>query len=97
MKLQKHRTGVVQRRVRLGNMPLNCRRRRQVQRIAQEQESPAPNQPLIRIIDTSKLEIETIIPPTWLNWIRPGITFKFIGDETSQTLSAEVLRVGDNA
>jgi membrane fusion protein, multidrug efflux system len=67
---------------------------RMVQRIVQEQESPAPNQPLIRIVDTSKLEIETIIPSKWLNWVKPGITFKFTVDETGQALDAEVLRVG---
>ena len=67
---------------------------RMVQRIVQEQESPAPNQPLIRIVDTTKLEIETIIPSKWLSWVKPGIAFTFKIDETGQTVSAEVVRVG---
>lgn len=67
---------------------------RMVQRIVQEQESPAPNQPLIRIVDTTKLEIETIIPSKWLNWVKPGVAFTFTIDETGQTVTAEVVRVG---
>jgi membrane fusion protein, multidrug efflux system len=67
---------------------------RMVQRIVQEQESPAPNQPLIRIVDTSKLEIETIIPSKWLNWVKPGKVFKFSIDETGKSLDARVVRVG---
>jgi membrane fusion protein, multidrug efflux system len=64
------------------------------QRIVQEQESPAPNQPLIRIVDTSKLEIETIIPSKWLSWVKPGIAFKFTVDETGQAMQAKLVRVG---
>ena len=67
---------------------------RMVQRIVQEQESPAPNQPLIRIVDTTKLEIETIIPSKWLSWVRPGVAFTFTIDETGQSVTAEVVRVG---
>ncbi|MDE2445571.1 MAG: efflux RND transporter periplasmic adaptor subunit [Alphaproteobacteria bacterium] len=67
---------------------------RMVQRIAQEHESPAPNQPLIKIVDTSKLEIETIVPSKWLNWMKLGATFQFSIDETGQTVSAKIVRVG---
>jgi membrane fusion protein, multidrug efflux system len=67
---------------------------RMVQRIIQEHESPAPNQPLIKIVDTTKLEIETIIPSKWLSWVKPGITFKFTVDETGQSLQAKLVRVG---
>lgn len=67
---------------------------RMVQRIVQEQESPAPNQPLMRIVDTTKLEIETIIPSKWLRWVKPGIGFTFTIDETGQSVTAEVVRVG---
>jgi membrane fusion protein, multidrug efflux system len=67
---------------------------RLVQRIVQEQESPAPNQPLIKIIDMSKLEVEAIIPSKWLNWMKPGVAFRFTIDETGQTVVAEVVRVG---
>lgn len=67
---------------------------RLVQRIAQEHESPAANQPLIKIVDTSKLEIETIVPSKWLNWMKPGASFKFAIDETGATISAKIVRMG---
>jgi membrane fusion protein, multidrug efflux system len=67
---------------------------RMVQRLVQEQESPAPNQPLIKIVGSSKLEIEIIVPSKWLNWMKPGVVFSFTIDETGQTVTAEVVRVG---
>lgn len=65
-----------------------------VERIAQEHESPAPNQPLIKIVDTTRLEVEAIVPSIWLRWIKPGQGFQFVIDETGATVSAEVLRMG---
>lgn len=65
-----------------------------VERIAQEHESPAANQPLIRIVDTTQLEVETIVPSKWLSWIKPGQGFEFQIDETGATVSADVVRLG---
>jgi membrane fusion protein, multidrug efflux system len=65
-----------------------------VERIAQEHESPAANQPLIKIVDTTRLEVEAIIPSIWLRWIKPGQAFRFVIDETGTTVSAEVVRMG---
>jgi membrane fusion protein, multidrug efflux system len=65
-----------------------------VERIAQEHESPAPNQPLIKIVDTTRLEVEAIVPSIWLRWIKPGQAFQFEIDETGATVSAEVVRMG---
>ncbi len=67
---------------------------RLVQRMVQELESPAANQPLIRIVSTAKMEIETIVPSKWLTWMKPGVAFSFVIDETGQTVTAEVVRVG---
>ena len=67
---------------------------RLVERIVQEHESPAPNQPLIRIVDMTRLEIETIIPSKWLSRVKPGDGFSFTVDETGETLAAEVVRMG---
>lgn len=66
---------------------------RVVERIVQEQESPAPNQPLIRIVDMTRLEVETIIPSKWLARVKPGDAFTFTVDET-EMLAAEVVRMG---
>jgi membrane fusion protein, multidrug efflux system len=65
-----------------------------VERIAQEHESPAPNQPLIKIVDTTRLEVEAIVPSKWLSWIKPGEEFQFVIDETGASVSAEVQRMG---
>jgi membrane fusion protein, multidrug efflux system len=67
---------------------------RMVQRIVQEQESPSPSQPLIKIVDTSRLELETIVPSLWLSWLKPGASFVFKIDETGQTVNATVVRLG---
>lgn len=67
---------------------------RMVERIVQEHESPAANQPLIRIVDTTRLEVEALIPSKWLAYIRPESTFTVSVDETGETLAARVVRVG---
>ncbi len=67
---------------------------RMVERIAQEHEIPGPNQPLIRIVDMSRLEIEAIIPSKWLSWVKSGSTFAFTVDETGETLTAKIVRMG---
>lgn len=65
-----------------------------VERIAQEHESPAANQPLIKIVDTGQLEVEAIIPSKWLTWMKPGQGFAFVIDETGTTVEAAVVRLG---
>jgi membrane fusion protein, multidrug efflux system len=67
---------------------------RLVERVAQEHESLAPNQPLIKIVDTSNMEVEAIVPSKWLLWLKPGTIFAFSVDETGQQLSAKVVRMG---
>ncbi len=67
---------------------------RMVQRIAQEHESPAPNQPLIRIVDTQRLEVESIVPSKWLAWMKEGQVVNFMIDETNTNVRGEVVRVG---
>jgi membrane fusion protein, multidrug efflux system len=67
---------------------------RLVERVAQEHESPAPNQPLIKIVDTSNMEIEAIVSSKWLLWLKPGSEFAFSVDETGQKLAAKVVRMG---
>lgn len=67
---------------------------RMVERIVQEHESPSASQPLIRIVDTTRLELETIVPSLWLGWLKPGVQFEFKIDETGQRISATVVRLG---
>lgn len=67
---------------------------RLVERVAQEHESPAPNQPLIKIVDTGNMEIEAIVPSKWLQWLKSGSEFTFSVDETGQKLTAKLVRMG---
>jgi membrane fusion protein, multidrug efflux system len=65
-----------------------------VERIVQEHESPAANQPLIRIVDTTRLEVETLVPSKWLVWLKPGARLTFDIDETGKQVSATIARLG---
>jgi membrane fusion protein, multidrug efflux system len=67
---------------------------RLVERIAAEYESPAPNNPLIRIVDTTRLEVETIVPSKWLTWMKPGTEFSFTIDETGEDFVVSLVRMG---
>jgi membrane fusion protein, multidrug efflux system len=67
---------------------------RMVERIAQEHEIPGANQPLIKIVDTTRLEVETIVPSRWLQWLKPGLNLSFLVDETGARIDASVVRVG---
>ncbi len=57
-------------------------------------EMPEPGQPLITIIDDSRLEIEMIVPSTALRTLKPGARFAFRVDETGGTVQAAVDRIG---
>lgn len=67
---------------------------RVIERFAQAYESPAASQPLLRIVDDSQLELELIVPSNWLGWLKQGDSFSFKVDETGETATAEVIRLG---
>lgn len=51
-------------------------------------------QPLLDLLDDSRLEIEFIAPSPWLSWLAPGLPFTMHVDETGQPHAARVVRVG---
>jgi membrane fusion protein, multidrug efflux system len=59
-----------------------------------EYETPAPGKPLLTILDDSALEIELIVPSTWLRCLQPGTSFSFDVDETGARLSSQITRIG---
>ena len=67
---------------------------RVVERLARSHEGVAVSQPLLRIQDTSALELDLIVPSNWLVWLQPGTRFAFRVDETQQTIDAAVHRLG---
>ncbi len=59
-----------------------------------EQQYVQAGQILMELIDDSALELEFIAPSRWLAWLRPGVVFKMLVDETGRTYPAKVLRLG---
>ena len=57
-------------------------------------ETPQAGVPFIKIIETSQLEIDFIVPSNWLAWLRPKAKFSFRIDETGKTYDGQVLRLG---
>ena len=60
---------------------------------AKPHEFPPANEPLIVIIDDSKLEMELVVPSNWLRWIRPGEKFGIVVDETGEAGTGIVERI----
>jgi membrane fusion protein, multidrug efflux system len=93
--LQKARAEMMAVQARTGTCSFNAPfEGRLVERVAQEHETPAPNQPLIKIVDTTNMEVEAIVSSKWLLWLKPGAIFEFSVDETGQKLTAKVVRMG---
>jgi membrane fusion protein, multidrug efflux system len=65
-----------------------------VQVAAQVLETPGPAQPIIRIVDSSRVEVEIIVPSKWLAWLKSGQGFTFEVDETGQTAKGQIKRIG---
>jgi membrane fusion protein (multidrug efflux system) len=60
---------------------------------AHQHEIPEPNQPLMQIVSQSDLEIEVLLPSTWLRWLKIGSPFSIDIDELGKTRQAEVGRI----
>lgn len=57
-------------------------------------ETVAPGDPLLSILDDRNLELELVIPSSWLPWLKPGHEFQVTIDETGTRYPAEILRLG---
>ena len=65
-----------------------------VEQIAHSNEVAATGQPLMKIQDASNLEVQIIVPSNWMTWMKPGAKFSFKVDETGQTVSGAIARLG---
>ncbi len=65
-----------------------------VERLINTYEIPAPNQPLIKVIDRSQVEVKLIVPSKWLVWLKAETRFNVLLDETGTVLHAKVTRLG---
>jgi RND family efflux transporter MFP subunit len=59
-----------------------------------EQQFVQPGEPLLDILDDSVLELEFLVPSSWLLWVRGGQTFNVSIDETGSTYPARFVRIG---
>ena len=57
-------------------------------------ETPAPNQPLLKIVSSEDFEVKLIVPSSWLAWLNSGSTLEFVVDETGNRHQAAVWQVG---
>jgi RND family efflux transporter MFP subunit len=73
------------------NAPFNGR---VVERHAQTHEIPAANAPILTVVDDSTLEVDLIVPSTWLRWVNKGTRFEFDVDELGRSYTAQVDRLG---
>lgn len=65
-----------------------------VEWLINEHETSKPEQALVRIIDTSQLELRLIVPSKWLVWLTKGTRFSVRVDETGGLIAARVERLG---
>jgi RND family efflux transporter MFP subunit len=66
---------------------------RVVERVARNHEAVSVSQPLLRVADTTQLELDMIVPSAWLQWLDEGTRFEFKVDETGQTVKGQVDRI----
>ena len=57
-------------------------------------ETPPVGEPIVAIVHKRDPHIELIVPSNWLNWVKKGIQFHFMIDETGETYMGEVERTG---
>jgi len=62
--------------------------------LTHENDTPAANAPLLRIVDHFNIELDLILPSKWLVWMREAAPFSFRIDETGTTVRGRISRVG---
>lgn len=60
----------------------------------QQHEVPGPGKPFLSIVGAERLEIELIVPSSWLTWLKPGDSFTFAIDETARSYPMAIARLG---
>lgn len=57
-------------------------------------ETVAQHTPLLAILDDSRPEIALVVPAAWLVWLKPGEPFFLDIDETRQSYTGRIVRLG---
>ena len=61
---------------------------------AHAHEFVSPGKELLDIVDDGPLEVEVIVPSSWLVWLKPGLRFELVVDETGSRLEVPVTKLG---
>lgn len=67
---------------------------RVAKRVAAPYEYVTPGKPVLEILDTGHLEVQLIVPSSWLKWVQPGTPFQVHVDDVDVDVPAKVVRVG---
>ncbi|GJL66643.1 MAG: hypothetical protein NPIRA05_16140 [Nitrospirales bacterium] len=67
---------------------------RVVKTFVNQHESVNPYDELLKILDDRRFEIELILPSSSLRWLKKGMPFHFVVDETHETFNARVTELG---
>ena len=59
-----------------------------------EHEMPGASDPLLSIVALQNPRIELVVPSNWLTWLKTGTQFRFLVDETGNSYSGVVERLG---
>jgi membrane fusion protein, multidrug efflux system len=65
-----------------------------VEQLSRAKEIAASGQPLLKIQSGRDVEMELIVPSSWLTWLQPGAAFSFKIDETGNVIRGKVKRFG---
>jgi RND family efflux transporter MFP subunit len=56
-------------------------------------ETPDRNARIMQLLSSSDLEVDMILPSSWLRWLKPGTPFSLTLDELGETANGEVIRM----
>lgn len=59
-----------------------------------EQQFVQPGQALLDVLDDTSLELEFLVPSSWLRWLKPGLPLRVTIDETRRSYPARFTRIG---
>lgn len=62
--------------------------------IANSAEAVSPGSPLIDIVESGNLHVETLVKSSWLTWLKPGQKFIIVVDELGKEVIATVSAIG---
>lgn len=65
-----------------------------VERFVEPHQYVPTGEALLSLVSNSSLEVRLLAPSVWLNWLRPGVEFRFSVDEIAETFSGKVTRLG---